>query len=417
MRNVFDQYTQPENKLTHALVCTLDADRRTLLRPFLRWAGAVEVPPEQDIFITEQQLPGDLTRDENEEDGEGLPDAAFFTDDGWLFLIEAKVQSPIGVGQLQRHRSTAIRKGFDLPQLALLTVDPSTPTLLKHAVHREWSDVYAWFRHRAEHSEWAQRFTDYMEILEARMIAKEYAVRGTITKFDGLRFDDDNPYTYREAKRLIRLLGDKLQPRKDLHRIGVDPHGERRSAITGRTGSRVWDFLPLEAAQSAASFTDYPHLTMGINRDYAVAAITVPNGVRGGFRTKLKEIGEDGFFDLLREIEKTTRATRRSSVDARTVVYAIQRHFQSQRSSGSEDARLEADVRTVVEGKRRDAKYQPQWASAIYSVLTNKRSNIQFGAQTHFSYDCPIIRSAEAADLFAETWIALSPLLDLVLDD
>jgi len=416
MRNVFDQYTQPENKLTHALVCTLDSDR-ALLRPFLRWAGAKDVPPEHHLSITEQQLPGDFTIDDNEEDGDGLPDAAFFTDDGWLFLIEAKVQSPIGVGQLQRHRSTAIRKGFGSPQLALLTVDPSTPSMSKHAVHREWSEVYAWFRYRAKHSEWAQRFTEYMEILEARMIAKEYAVRGTLTKFDGLRFDDDHPYTYREAKRLIRLLGDKLQPRKDLHQIGVDPNGDRRNAITGRSGSRVWDFLPLEAARNATSFTAYPHLTMGINRDNAVAAITVPNGVKGGFRTKLKELGEEGFFDLLREIENTTRATRHRSVGARTVVYAIQRHFLSQRSSGSEDARLEADVRTVVKGKRRDAKYQPQWASAIYSVLTNKRSNIQFGAQTHFSYECPIIRSAEATDLFAETWLALSPLLDLVLDD
>jgi len=416
MRNIFDQYSQPENKLTHALVCTLEADR-SLLRAFLRWAGADHVPPASDLYITEQQLPGELSGEDDEEGGDGLPDAAFFTDDGWLFLIEAKVQSGISTRQLGRHLSTAKRKGFESAQLALLSIDTPSRALPESAVHREWSHVYAWFRRRAAGSEWAQRFTDYMEILEARMIAKEYAVRGTLTKFDGLRFDDDNPYTYREGKRLIRLLGDTLQRRKDLHRLGVDPEGERRSAITGRAGSRVWDFLPLEIARNAKNFTNYPHLTMGINRDSAVAGITVPNGVKGGFRSKLKEIGEEGFFDLLREIDMNTRATRQRSPGARTVAYAVQRHFLSQRSSGREDAKLEADVRTVIKGKRRDAKYQPQWASAIYSVLTNKRSNIQFGVQTHFTYECPIIRSAEATDLFAETWIAISPLLDLVLDD
>ena len=35
MRNVFDQYTQPENRVTHALACTLAAEP-VLLRDFVR---------------------------------------------------------------------------------------------------------------------------------------------------------------------------------------------------------------------------------------------------------------------------------------------------------------------------------------------------------------------------------------------
>ena len=38
LRNVFDQFSQPENRLTHALVCTL-SNERALIRPFLRWLG------------------------------------------------------------------------------------------------------------------------------------------------------------------------------------------------------------------------------------------------------------------------------------------------------------------------------------------------------------------------------------------
>jgi len=39
MRNIFDQYTHPENRLTHALMSSLAADPE-LLRSFVRWAGA-----------------------------------------------------------------------------------------------------------------------------------------------------------------------------------------------------------------------------------------------------------------------------------------------------------------------------------------------------------------------------------------
>jgi hypothetical protein len=43
MRNLFDQYNQPENRLSHALAVCLSEDRRLLTR-FLRW---IDVEPSQ----------------------------------------------------------------------------------------------------------------------------------------------------------------------------------------------------------------------------------------------------------------------------------------------------------------------------------------------------------------------------------
>ena len=415
MRNVFDQYTQPENRLTHALVCTLSGDR-TLLRPFLRWAGCGDVPPPSQLRITEQQVPGEpVSGDEGE--GSGLPDACGFTDDGWSLLVEAKVQAGVSRGQLRRHIATARRHGFEKPHLLLLSVDDPPRQLPERAAHRFWRDVYAWFRKRADLSQWARTFTDYMETFESRMIAEDYSIRGTLTMFDGLRFDAESPYTYREGKRLIRLLGDELQKRKDLQKIGIDPKGERRSAITGRGGLGVWDYLPLKVARGSGNFTDFPHLTMGLRQTEAGAAITIPNGVRGGFRTKLKDAGEEGFFQVLCDIEKRLRPVLRKSKGSTAVVYAAQRHYRSQRSVARVDATLVADLRTIIPGKRREAKYQPQWVGAIYDVMTHKRSNIQLGVDVHLSYDCPVVRSAKAVDLFARSWIAMSPLIDFVLED
>lgn len=156
-----------------------------------------------------------------------------------------------------------------------------------------------------------------MRTFERKMLAKDYQIRGTITVFDGLRFDDDNPYTYREGKRLIRLLGDLLQDRRDLHRIGIDPKGKRRAAITGRGADGVWDLLPLTVARDAKQFTSFPHLTISINRKQAKAAVTVPNGVKGGFRSKLSAFELDGFVGLLAQIEKRLRPVVKRSKGAK----------------------------------------------------------------------------------------------------
>lgn len=415
MRNIFDQYDQPENRLTHALACTLDADR-VLLTAFLRWVGAPAVPRAADLYITEQQVPGEVESGDETED-RGLPDACIFTSDGWALLVEAKVQASVSPSQLRRHVSTAERRGFAKPYLLLLSVDDPPKKMPPRTTHRAWRDVYAWFRTRADSSLWACTFTDYMETFESRMLGENYSIRGTITMFDGLRFDADNPYTYREAKRLIRLLGDELQKRKDLQRIGADPKGARRSAITGRSATSVWDFLPLKVASGASNFTAFPHLDMALQYTEALATITVPHGVRGGFKTRLKEVGEEGFFELLRVVEKRVRPILRRSKGSKATVYAMQRHYRSQRSVGELDARLEADLRTIIPGKRKAAKYQPEWARSIYDVMTRKKSNIQLGLVVHLAYDCPIVRSPAAVELFAASWIAMSPILSFVLDE
>ncbi|MEN1704621.1 MAG: hypothetical protein AAGJ54_03780 [Planctomycetota bacterium] len=414
MRNIFDQYTQPENRLTHALVCTLEADR-TLLRPFLAWTAADGIPKPSQLHITEQQVPGEMTAGD-EGEAKGLPDACVFDDEGWAFLVEAKVQAPVSPDQLRRHVRTAKRYGFESPFLLLLSVDPPPRSMPPRSSYRAWRDVYAWFRRRAGSSLWADTFTRYMEAFESRMIGEDYSIRGTLTMFDGFHFNDENPYTYREGKRLIRLLGDEVQARKDLRALGVDPKGARRSAITGRGGDGVWDFLPLKAARDAKNFTDFPHLTLGVHRQNAGASITIPNGVRGGFKSSLKELGEDGFLTLLEKIERKTRAVRRGAPGSKTTIYATQRHYRSQRSNAEVDANIEADIRTVV---RDDSatKYQPEWARAVYGVLTQKRSNIQLGITTKFPYDAGPIRSVKAADFFARAWIAMSPILDVVLGE
>ena len=57
MRNVFDQYTQPENRLTHSLASVLYQDR-PLIKSFLRTFGPPNYPPVKRLLVIEQSLPG-----------------------------------------------------------------------------------------------------------------------------------------------------------------------------------------------------------------------------------------------------------------------------------------------------------------------------------------------------------------------
>lgn len=421
MRPLFDQYTQPENRLTHALACALHHDR-AILRSFLRSIGADAVPPAERLRVVEQRLPGEeiegVEITETESERRGLPDICIYEDAEerpWALAIESKAQAKAYVDQLRRHQSTLSKRGFSNPQLLLITVEPASSAhqLPDRVVARQWRQIYAWLRTEHAASFWSRAVTEYMEVFETKMVAQEYSIRGTITMFDGLRFDEDRPYNYPEAKRLLLLLGDELRKDRRMVKLGMDPKGQGRGAITGRARDSVWDFLPLASARGSTLFTTHPHFTFSIARGHPGAMITVPNGVKGGFRKRLESLGEDGFLDLLQSIESNLRSIVRSSKGATPLVYAVQRHFLTQNSGGIEDARLSFDLRTVVPGGSDRVKHQPEWAVGMYRALTLKRSNIQLGIGLHFSYSCPIVRSPKVVELFVNTWIALEPALRL----
>lgn len=414
MRNIFDQYSQPENKLTHALCCALSHDR-SLLKPFLRLVGVQNIPPLNELTVVQQHIPGrKADKEQQEKIAAGLPDLMICNKEGWAVVFEMKVTSTLTTAQLNRHRATVVRDGYVSPILVAVTVEPPKCDLPGGTLHLLWRDLYSWFAEQRASSIWARSFVEYMEIFEARADGDKYIINGKLTMFDGLRFDEDSPFTYLSAKRLLRKLGDELQSHPDLQRaIAIDPTGRRRPAITDENG--VWDFIPLTIAKDH-DFVKFPHLTIVLRESEAVAAIVVPNGVSGGFRTKLKELGLPAFVELIQDIEKRLRPVQRRCEDSRAIVHALQRHYLSQRSKPNVDGELKADLRTCVDGESH-VKYQPQWIESLYNLLVNKRSNVQFGIDVEFPYSCSIVQSSKVTDLFVDAWKAMSPLLDLVLTD
>jgi hypothetical protein len=94
MRNIFDQYSQPENRLTHALAVCLSEDRR-LLAAWLKWIGQDPSTRAAKLTIVEQRLPGEFELRESAADGRGLPDIVIHDEAGWCVFIESKLESSL----------------------------------------------------------------------------------------------------------------------------------------------------------------------------------------------------------------------------------------------------------------------------------------------------------------------------------
>jgi len=322
VRNVFDQYDQPENRLTHAVMVTLANDKK-LVRPFLKLVGVKRAPALKNIELGLQRVPGQEV--ESIKDGkEGLPDGCFFDQDSWAVVIEAKVQAGISVNQLKRHRKTSARYGYEHPYVVLLSID-RPKSLPDWAIHLEWKNLYRWFSKRTADSSWARHFVDYMHVFEAKMIAKDYNIRGTLTMFDGFKFSDAEPYTYAEGKRLIRLLGDELRKRKKLVKaLGVDLEATGRTAITRGSNGSVWDFLPLKTGRGKP-FTAAVHLSLGIRPQEVGIALTVPNAMRDVKKT-LRNDDAEGLGRMFSQVEKNLRPVLKKVETAKPMIYIHQRH-------------------------------------------------------------------------------------------
>jgi len=410
MRNVFDQYDQPENRLTHALMVTLANDKK-LVRPFLKLVGVKRAPALKDIELGLQRVPGQEVNS-NKDGKQGLPDGCFFDQDGWAVVIEAKVQASISVDQLKRHRKTLARYGYAEPHVVLLSVD-KPKSLPKWATHIEWKNLYSWFTKRVADSSWARHFIEYMHVFEAKMIAKDYNIRGTLTMFDGFKFSDSEPYTYADGKRLIRLLGDELRKRKKLVKaLDVDAKKPGRTAITRGGNGAVWDFLPLKIGREKP-FTATIHPTLGIYPNEVAIALTVPNGM-GGVRSTLRKDQMKGLGQMLSQVEKNFRPVLKRVKTAKPMICIHQRHYKSQRSYPETDGRIEVDLRTVLSTAKGPLKHQPGWLECIFQLLVNKKTNMQWEVQLRCPHSEKEMQSAKAIDILVDAWVAMKPLMDFV---
>jgi len=413
MRSIFDQYDAPENRLTHALGCCLEQDPR-LLRQFIRWVRPGATVPKGRLEVLEQQVPGTPAASWDEDESKGLPDLWIHGQGDWCLLVESKVQAKVSADQLRRHVRTAERNGFT--DICLLVLAPAIPSRqLPNVTYRTWPDLYVWLRRRVRKSVWAACMGEYMEVAEARMIAEGYLGNEPLTKFGGIPFGPDHPYTYREAKRVLRLAMAELRQRSDLRRrLGMDLGGTGLAAIKGREGTSVWDFLRFREARNL-HFTKYPHLTLSIQTQRILVNATLPNGAPASMRHNLTRQKFDDFVALVGQVEAGISKVLRPIRGAYPWMEAVQRRYPSQSAAPIVDASLEFNLQTAGGSHDPKVKTQPQWAKAIFQSLDHKRSNLQVGIGAVLPYGDPHLCSRDILDAIAGVWLACRPWIRTVL--
>lgn len=413
MRTLFDQYVHPENRLTHALVASL-AEDPALLRSFLRWLDVT--PPRGELLhLVEQRLPGetDDRPETSESDTRRLPDAWIYTASGWALLIESKIAAPIDAAQLRGHLAIAERRGFT--DVRLLVLSPNTPAraLPERCQHRHWRDLYAWACAEAPRSPWATHLIRYMPVAEQRMVTDQYLQEGTLTTFTGIPFDTEVPYTYLEAKRLLRLLMAEVQADPALDALGVDRDRGGRPSITGSAQTSVWDYLPFTFSNADEGFTRYPHLTLSIQRDRALAQLILPDKLDGAMRRQLLSGGYEAFKAAIARCIEQGRALSNQDTGAVPMFEVLHRHYVTRQRS-TLDAHLEFDPRTAFSDYG-PIKRQEEWLRSAYDAFADKRSNLQIGIGAAFRFGASTtVSGPDFARSVVAAWCATAPVLDLV---
>jgi hypothetical protein len=419
MRHLFDQYDGNENRLTHALACCLAEDRE-LLGGFIEWSTGQRVPAPGRLRVLEQQLPGGPVLSEAEVERRGLPDICIH-DDSWCLVVESKLGSPLVADQLRRHRSTVARRGFEAIDVLAICPDKEAPGPTDGLHYRSWVQVCQWATEKARASAWARRLITYLEVVEMRLDAAGIERDWSLTTFAGIPFGRDEPYEYRQAKRLLPVAMAALRQREDLQeQLGIAVDDAGRGKITGREADGVWDTLRFSCMPAGEKVQGYPHLTLAIGQQDVLAILVLPNGLRPEFRNRLRALGEEGFADLLREI--THRMSGVLSGVTGWVPWAevTQRHYPSRSGSATEDAQLAFDLHTtsVPEDRHgpRGARPQPLWAKAAFEAFAyRRRANTQLAVGGRFPYDhCRVMQTPKALDCIATAWIACKPAVDLI---
>jgi hypothetical protein len=413
MRAIFDQYVHPENRLTHALVACL-AEDPTLLAAFLRWLG-IAPPRGERLLVVEQRLPGEAEDREEvaEADSRRLPDAWIYTASGWALLIESKIASSIDAAQLRGHLAIAERRGFSDVRLLVLSPNEPTRALPGRCLHRRWRDLYRWGCGEASRSPWATHLVRYMPVAEERMVNDEYLKEGTLTTFTGIPFGSEVPYTYLEAKRLLRLLMAEVRANPLLDAVGANRQHPGRKSITGSAQPSVWDYLPLRIADGGDAFNAYPHLTLSIRRDRALAHLILPNSMETDLRRRLAAGGYEAFKQAIGRFLDAARPLLAKDAGAKPVIGVWQRHYLH-RTIAVYDAILEFDPRTAFPAESA-VKRQEEWLRTTFEILVGRRSNVQIGIGVAYAYDRSTkVASSDFAGSVATAWAATRPLLELM---
>ncbi len=405
---LFDQFTNAENRLTHALLHTIGSSPFLFSR-FLQNIVGISYNLSGGIFeISTQKVPFSHG-DNDQEKVESIPDAWIINEQkGIGIAIEVKdIKNSIRIGQLTKHASRI--QNYNKQYLLVITPDLKKPVKIDVLNRKEqkklkivwcsWDEIYRWLS-KLQKSQLSKRKKD--EFLLKSM--QEYLERRReVLGFQGIKFDKG--FNVNEAKIILNAEMEELEQFvkktfKDLVR--------RRPAITTFALESVWDCFGVKDG-----FTSDLHLTFGIKETYHEISMVVPNASKKPWK-RLKEIfsdpkEEETLFLILINLRKQV---------PHLYIEFIQRHFIA-RKIAVRDGFMEFNIDTIdriFKNKKTKTKEFPIWYPAIKSAVLNKsKINGQIMFKARFFYnDTKDIDKPEFIQTAKKTIKAFKPLYKFI---
>ena len=363
LNSIYDQYSNEENRLTHALLHTI-ASSNNIFSDFLTKFLAIKSLHKSGIFeISTQKVPFNHG-DDKKEKVQSIPD-------GWIInektnfgiAIEVKdKKNNIRIGQLKSHINRI--KTYDDPYLVVITPDINMPIKLNdldqldypnlRILWKSWDEIYWWLINLVKER------IDKKDVFLAKSMLEYLERRREVLGFQGIFFNKG--FNVDEAKEILKSEMDELQPYvKSLYKGLV----KRRGAITTMSVKSVWDCFGHEDG-----FTNDIHITISINEESHNIAMVVPNSSGKAWR-RLKNIFSN---DNLQNKLISILARLRSKVP---YLYAEfnQRHYVT-RQKAIQDGKLFFSLDAVGEPfqqKETKTKLSPIWFQALQEAIINKR--------------------------------------------
>lgn len=400
--NLFDQYSQEENRVTNALLQTVAASPR-LARSFLHYFARLDYNPRKEkVVVSCQKKPegqGDrLTSVKTKKEIGTVPDGLIVSDEKeWAVVIESKIKKrSLRVIQLRGHIDAM--RGFPKKNLLVLTPDKQFPNLLKTvkgAIVRwsPWAEVYNWSVKQLRSSS-----TNATSKFLLKNLKGYLEMNASLVGFQGIDFRDG--YNQLKAKALLTALMDEIQPKV----LRLYPKLKKRRGRITTFGTGVWDCFGLDP------FTKDLHFTVSIEEARIVVSLTLPNAAKERW-SRLRQVLADSrlyskFTDNLRSLRKEV---------PELWVRLAHRHFRAVRIS-IPDAALDLNLDTSTLMPRSLAvKRFPLWFdTAVQAIRAKGNINLQLQFQARFPKEFPRARTPQFTDVAVETFKKFKPLYDLL---
>ena len=377
---LYDQYSNDENRLTHALLHTIGSSSLLLSR-FLKNIIGISYNLSGGIFeISTQKIPN-THGDNDQAKVESIPDAWIINKQkGIGIAIEVKdIKNNIRISQLTKH-ATRIQN-YKKQYLLVITPDLKRPVKIYALKRKEqkklnvvwcsWDEIYRWLS-KLQKSKLSKLKKE--EFLLKSM--QEYLDRRReVLGFQGIKFE--NGFDVNEAKIILNAEMEELEQfvKKTFKDLVL-----RRPAITTFSLESVWDCFGVKDG-----FTSDLHLTIGIKETYHDISIVVPNASRNPWK-RLKKIfsdpkEEENLFLILEDLRKQV---------PHLYIEFIQRHFIGYKIA-VRDGFMEFNIDTIdrkFKNKKTKAKEFPIWRHAIKSAILNKsKINGQIMFKARFFYN------------------------------